>query len=76
VHVPALPDSAHDRQLPAHALRQQAPCSQKPLAHSVAPAQAAPVGFLVQAVPLQTFGATQSLDVEQMFRQLPFVPQT
>jgi hypothetical protein len=55
---------------------QQAPCSQKPLRHSVAAAQAEPFGFLVQAVPLQTLGATQSFVVWQVFRQLPLVPQT
>lgn len=76
VHVPAVPARLHDRQLPVQAEMQQAPCSQNPLPHSVAAAQAAPFGFFEQVVPLQTFGETQSEVVAQVVRQLPPVPQT
>jgi hypothetical protein len=75
VHVPAVPASAHDRQLPVQAVRQQAPCSQNPLAHSAAVVQAVPLPFLPQLPPLQTLGATQSASVAQLTRQLPLVPQ-
>ena len=76
VQVPAVPESAHDRQLPVQAEMQQAPCSQKPLAHSVAAAQVAPLGFFEQVVPLQTLGETQSAVVAQLVRQLPLAPHT
>jgi hypothetical protein len=76
VQVPAVPDRLHDRQLPVQAERQHDPCSQKPLAHSVAAAHVAPVGFFEQVVPLQTFGETQSVVVAQLVRQAPPEPQT
>jgi hypothetical protein len=76
VQVPAEPASAHERQAPMHPDRQQTPCSQKPLAHSVVDAQAVPFVFLPQLPPLQTLGATQSALVAQVVRQLPPVPQT
>jgi hypothetical protein len=34
LHVPALPASAHDRQLPEQSVLQQAPWAQMALAHS------------------------------------------
>jgi hypothetical protein len=61
----------HDRHAPVQAVRQQVPCSQKPLEHSVAPVQAVPLGFLPQLPPVQTLGATQSALVVQVTRQLP-----
>jgi len=76
VHVPAVPASAHDRQLPVQALMQQVPCSQKPLAQSPGAEQVAPLGFLAHEVPLHTLGATQSFDVAHVVRQLPLTPQT
>ena len=76
VQVPAVPASAHDRQLPVQAEMQHDPCSQKPLAHSVAAAHVAPFGFFEQVVPLQTFGDTQSEVVAQLVRQTPPEPQT
>ena len=66
----------HDRHAPVQAVRQQVPCSQKPLEHSVAPVQAVPLGFLPQLPPVQTLGATQSALVVQVTRQLPPVPHT
>ena len=60
VHVPAEPDSAHDWQVPVHAVWQHTPCWQKPEAQSLATAQVAPTGFFVHAPPTQTLGATQS----------------
>jgi hypothetical protein len=75
VQVPAVPDSAHDWQVPVQAVAQQTPCWQKALAHSVAPAQAVPFAFLVQTPPMQTLGLTQSPSTVQVVRQTP-VPQT
>lgn len=65
-----MPDSAHDMQVPRQALWQQTPCSQKPLAHSVASAQAPPSGFLPQLLAVQTLPAVHSLPVEHEARQL------
>lgn len=76
VQVPAVPAIPHDRQAPAQAVRQQLPCSQKPLEHSVAPVQFAPLGFLPQLPPVQTLGATQLASVVQVTRQAPEPPQT
>jgi hypothetical protein len=60
VQVPALPVSAHDMQVDAQAVAQQIPCAQIPVAHSVPPAQAAPVDFSPHDPPVQTAGGTQS----------------
>ena len=60
VQLPALPVSAHDMQVDAQAVAQQIPCAQIPVAHSVPPAQAAPVDFSPHEPPVQTAGATQS----------------
>jgi hypothetical protein len=76
VHVPAVPARLQERQLPVHAVRQQAPCSQKPLEHSAAAVQAAPLGRLPQLPPVQTLGATQSASAVQVTRQVPVVPHT
>jgi hypothetical protein len=76
VQVPAVPDKLQERQLPVHAEMQHDPCSQKPLAHSVAAAQVAPFGFFEQVVPLQTFGETQSAVVAQLVKHTPPEPQT
>jgi hypothetical protein len=71
VHVPALPDSAHDRQVPVQLELQQTPCWHRPDAHSVPPVQVVPSGFFVHWPPLQMLGAMQSLSVEQVVRQVP-----
>jgi hypothetical protein len=74
VHVPVVPASPHDRQAPVHAVRQQVPCSQKPLAHSAAVVHEAPLVRLPQLPALQTFGATQSVSAPQVIRQAPVAP--
>jgi hypothetical protein len=51
--VPALPERAHDMQVPVQALLQQTPCWQKPEAHSAAVVQAVPGVFRVQTPELQ-----------------------
>jgi hypothetical protein len=66
LQVPADPVSAHDWQVPVHAVAQHTPCAQKPDAHSVAPAHVCPSGFLEQVPPLHTLGATQSALVVQV----------
>ena len=72
--VPAVPVIPHDRQLPVQAVRQHVPCSQKPLEHSVAPVQVAPLGRFPQLPPVQTLGATQSASAVQVARQVPLLP--
>jgi hypothetical protein len=74
VHVPALPGTAHDRQVPVQAVAQQIPCSQKPELHSLALPQVPPNGFLPQLPLTQLFGATQSPSLLQTLRQAPSVP--
>jgi len=75
VQVPALPASAHDRQVPLQLEAQQTPCWHRPDAHSVPAAQVPPSGFFEQTPPLQMLGATQSVLVEQRVRQRPLVQQ-
>jgi len=60
VHVPRLPASAHDWQVPAQALAQQTPCSHRLVAQSLGAVQVMPVGRFVQAPITQTLGAVQS----------------
>ena len=60
LQVPALPSSAHDRQLPAHAVRQQIPCAQMPLPHSLPSPQMAPSGLRPHEPSLQMPGGAQS----------------
>ncbi len=71
VQVPRLPATAHDRQVPVQASSQQRPCAQKFEAHSAAPVQTAPCGFLPQLPALHTFGATQSAAALHVVRQAP-----
>ena len=56
------PGNAHDLQVPWQALAQQTPCSQKPVAHSLAAPQVTPLPLSTQAVPLQVAGDTQSVE--------------
>ena len=58
--LPALPMTAHDMQVPAQAVLQQAPCAQIPLAHSLPAPQTAPSFFRPQDPPPQTAGGAQS----------------
>jgi hypothetical protein len=74
VQVPGLPATAQERQVPVQAAPQQIPCSQKPELHSTALPQVAPTGFLPQLPLRQLLGATQSLSLAQIVRQLPVVP--
>jgi hypothetical protein len=74
--VPSVPVSAHDRQVPVHAVPQQIPCSQNPELHSPAAAQVAPIGFLPQLPVMQVLGALQSPLTVQVVRQVPLAPQT
>jgi hypothetical protein len=72
VHVPTVPLSAHDWQVPAQAVAQQKPCSQNPVMHSEGAPQAIPVGFFVQAPATQTLGAVQSASaVHEVLQTLP-----
>jgi hypothetical protein len=75
-HVPSLPATAHDRQVPVHAAEQHLPCAQTFELHSASAPQPAPIGFLPQLPPIQVLGARQSASVEQFGRQAPFAPQT
>jgi len=68
--VPPVPVSAHDMQLAVQAVRQQTPCAQNPLLHSVPAPQAAPSGFRPQLDDVQTLPVVQSVDVVQDARQL------
>jgi hypothetical protein len=43
VHVPRVPGSAQERHVPSHVVEQHAPSTQKPLKHSLAAPQAAPL---------------------------------
>src|SRR5262249_12854874 len=48
LHVPSLPGTAHDRQVPVQALMQHLPCAQNIEKHSSSLPQFAPSGFLPQ----------------------------
>jgi hypothetical protein len=75
VHVPTLPGTLHDRQVPVQAVPQQTPCSQKPELHSGPPPHAAPIGFLPQLPLRQLLGAMQSASLVQIVRQRPSLAQ-
>lgn len=66
-----MPASAHDWQVPVHALPQHTPCAQNPDTHSGAAAQAAPFPFFTQLVPMQVKGAVQSAVVVHDVLQAP-----
>jgi hypothetical protein len=74
VHVPSVPATPHERQVPVHAPMQQKPCSQKPELHWAGAVQAALIGNRPQLVPVQVLGAAQSAVVPQVVRQRPLVP--
>ena len=69
LQVPRLPVIAHDLHVPVQALLQQYPCAQKPESHSLGVVHAVPIGFSVQRLALQMFGATQSAAAVQLARQ-------
>ena len=59
--VPAVPVSAHDTQVPVHAVEQQTPCAQKLCVHWLAVVQGWPSASLPQLMLTQLLGATQSV---------------
>jgi hypothetical protein len=65
---PSLPGTAHERQVPAHAVAQQTPSTQKPDAQSAAAAHAAPGGFGPQLPLTQAAPPTQSASLAQSAR--------
>jgi hypothetical protein len=58
--VPRADVSAQDMQVPAQAVRQQTPCAQKPVAHSVPSPQLAPADLRPHEPPTHTEGVWQS----------------
>jgi hypothetical protein len=66
LHIPIVPVSAHDTQLPVQAEPQQTPWAQKLLWQSPAAAQLAPIGRSPHEPPLQTFGGAQSASAAQV----------
>jgi hypothetical protein len=73
-HVPSLPGSAHDWQVPVQAVMQQIPCSQNPDRQSAAAAQVPPGGFFPQLVLTQKFPVVQSVLAAHEFLHVPPVP--
>jgi len=69
--VPPVPVSAHDMQFPVHAVRQQTPCAQNPLLHSLPAVQAPPSGLRPQLDAVQTLPEVQSADVVQLAWHMP-----
>lgn len=69
-HVPAVPISAHDTQVPAHAVAQQTLCVQLLWAHWFAIAQGWPSASLPQLPLTQLLVATQSALVVQVILQV------
>jgi len=58
--VPSLPATAHDWQLPPHAVVQQTPCAHTLLVHSAPAAHAAPAGLSPHEPALHVAGGVQS----------------
>jgi hypothetical protein len=75
VHAPSEPASAHDWQVPVHAVWQHTPCWQKPERQSLLTEHVEPAGFFVHAPATQTLGARQSASAVQAVRQT-LLPQT
>jgi hypothetical protein len=73
-HVPGVPATAHERQVPVQAVKQQTPCSQNPELHWAGAVHVAPGGRRPQLPLLQVFGEAQSAVVPQVFRHAPPVP--
>jgi len=67
--VPSLPATAHDLQVPLHAVVQHLPCAQNVELHSSLAPQLAPGGFLPQLLLTQLLGATQSASDAHVVRQ-------
>jgi hypothetical protein len=77
-HVPGDVESAHETQLPVHAVEQQTPWAQKFELHSVAVVQETPFAFLPQlpVVVLQTLLVMQSLLPAQVVLHAVALAQT
>jgi hypothetical protein len=69
VHIPRLPTTAQDMQVPLQAVAQHTPSVQIPLAHSSLPPHAVPITFRPHETPLQTAGLAQSALEVQVERQ-------
>jgi hypothetical protein len=68
-HVPALPLTAHDRQLGQLPDAQHTPSTQLPLVHSAPATQASPLGFNVHEPDRQKSPGVQSASPAQTVRQ-------
>lgn len=75
MQAPALPGTAHDRQVSVHAVRQHTPWAQIPELQSSAPAHDPPSGFLPQLPPLHELGATHWAAVVHDVEHRPSEPQ-
>ena len=71
-----MPGSAHERQVPAHAVAQQTPCSHRFELQSAAAAHAVPIGLRPQLPVTQLFGLVQSPDDVHDERQAAPAPHT
>jgi hypothetical protein len=69
-HVPAVPVTLQDRQVPQLADEQQTPSTQFPLSHSAGAAQIWPSRFFPHEPLLHTMPEMQSLSAPQAARQL------
>ena len=76
VQAPALPESAHEAQVPGQAVAQHTSCAQMPVLHSTSLAQTAPMGTFPQLPFMQVLGARQSASVAQVVLHWPEAPQT
>ena len=74
VHVPRLPWTAHERQVPLHALAQQMPCWHMPELQSPSDPQTAPIGAFPQLLFVHTLPGLQSASVLHVVRHWPVVP--
>lgn len=70
LHVPALPATAQDMQVPVQAVAQQTPCWQRFDEHSDPAEHVVPFGFSEQLPLLHTVGDTQSALVAQVVLQV------
>jgi len=68
--VPAVPASAQDMHAAVHAVWQQTPCAQIPLAQSGPAAHAAPGGSFPQLLPVQTLPPEHCALLAHVVRQL------
>ncbi len=73
VQVPALEGSAHDLQVPVHAVLQQTPCSHSPELHSGSLPHVAPMGFFPQLPWMQLLPAMQSASIVQVVPHCPLL---